>query len=297
MRNHREKSKRDLIEELVALQKRAREIVGHMAQMQGGSFEARRRLLIESDMELFTFLENLPGMAYRCRNDSGLTMDFVSEGSRNLTGYEPGAFLEKGHSFYHSLILPDDRQWVSDQVQQALSEKRPFELVYRIRAASSQEKWVWDKGVGFFAEDGSLIAVDGFIADITELKRMEVELREAHATLRAYNQELEKLVHERTKELIEKTKQLAAAEKLAAIGQMANRVAHELRNPITVIGGFARRLDNRKSEGDPDKQYLKIILTELARLEAKVAEIIKFQELDDEDTGSGRSIQENIETT
>ena len=35
-------------------------------------------------------LKNLPGLAYRCRNDENWTMEFVSEGSVDLLGYHPG---------------------------------------------------------------------------------------------------------------------------------------------------------------------------------------------------------------
>ena len=76
----------------------------------------------------------------------------------------------------------------------------------------------------------------------------------------------------------DKTDQLVAAERLAAAGKMANRVAHELRNPLTVIGGFARRIYEKASDDDPNKKYLKIVLIEVAVLENKVSEIIRIKE-------------------
>ncbi|MDY6953937.1 MAG: histidine kinase dimerization/phospho-acceptor domain-containing protein, partial [Thermodesulfobacteriota bacterium] len=72
-----------------------------------------------------------------------------------------------------------------------------------------------------------------------------------------------------------KSRQLAQAEKLAVLGQMANRVAHELRNPLTAIGGFAKRMHDHARDDDPNKQYLEMIVERVMTMEEKVAEIIK----------------------
>lgn len=96
-----------------------------------------------------------------------------------------------------------------------------------------------------------------------------------------FNRQLEINIQERTVELKNKSKKLVEAERLAAQGQMANRIAHELRNPLTVVGGFARRIYDKTPDDDKDKKYLKIILEEVTLLEKKVSEIIKFKPEED----------------
>lgn len=133
----------------------------------------------------------------------------------------------------------------------------------------------WRDNFVYKLPSGEIVAV---YSDETERKQAEEALRKAHLELYNLNQELEKKVEERTRELKEKTEQLVKAERLAAAGKMANRVAHELRNPLTVIGGFARRIYEKASDDDPNKKYLKIVLREVAILENKVSEIIRIRE-------------------
>lgn len=122
---------------------------------------------------LFTLLSNLPGMAYRCRDDRDWTMEFVSEGCHELTGYYPSDLLENRVISYAELIHPDDREAVWEDVQAALKYRKPFQLQYRIINKSGAEKWVWEQGRGVYGREGRLEALEGFIADITERKQSE----------------------------------------------------------------------------------------------------------------------------
>jgi len=64
------------------------------------------------------------------------------------------------------------------------------------------------------------------------------------------------------------------SERMAALGELAARVAHEIRNPLISIGGFARRLE-KKLSGDI-QEYAKIIVNEVSRLENILKEILGF---------------------
>jgi PAS domain S-box-containing protein len=110
-----------------------------------------------------------------------------------------------------------------------------------------------------------------------ERKQAAEALRQAHDELYNLSRELEQKVQERTAELEEKSKRLVQAERLATLGKIANRVAHELRNPLTVVGGFSRRMYERTPNDDPTKKYLKIIVEQVKALEDKISEIIKIQ--------------------
>lgn len=65
-------------------------------------------------------------------------------------------------------------------------------------------------------------------------------------------------------------------EKLAALGEMAARVAHELRNPISVLGGFIKRLERNINNPEAREKYVNILKNEILRLENIVNEILDF---------------------
>ncbi|MGA7105446.1 MAG: ATP-binding protein, partial [Candidatus Deferrimicrobiaceae bacterium] len=73
---------------------------------------------------------------------------------------------------------------------------------------------------------------------------------------------------------------LVQSEKLAALGEMAARIAHEIKNPLTVIGGFAARLAREVDRGDRNHpqtaRYAEIILKEVKRLERTVQQALSF---------------------
>ncbi len=65
-------------------------------------------------------------------------------------------------------------------------------------------------------------------------------------------------------------------EKLALLGEVAARVAHELRNPIAVIGGFINRAKKNLSNPETVEKYLNVISKEVENLERIVNEILEF---------------------
>lgn len=69
---------------------------------------------------------------------------------------------------------------------------------------------------------------------------------------------------------------LVQAEKLSAVGRLIADVTHEIRNPLTSIGGFVRRLDKILIEDSKEKEYTDIILSEVDRLEKILRDVLTF---------------------
>jgi len=71
---------------------------------------------------------------------------------------------------------------------------------------------------------------------------------------------------------------LVQSEKLMALGEMAAKIAHEIKNPLTAIGGFARRIASPRGGGGahPVERYAQVILKEVQRLERIINETLYF---------------------
>ena len=69
---------------------------------------------------------------------------------------------------------------------------------------------------------------------------------------------------------------LLQAERLAAVGNTVSHIAHEIKNPLAIIGGFARQLQKTPGLDDKGQHKLKVIVEEVSRLEGMIAEMRDF---------------------
>ncbi len=145
---------------------------------------------VETERQLSRLMENIPGLVYRVENERGWPTEFVSEGVRELTGYDAGA-LERGEVSWPDIYAPDaDRDRIWAEVQTALDGDESYSVVYPIETADGERRWVKEQGRGVYGSDGEVEALEGVIIDITE--RIE------------YEQELE-----RTSELLDQAQRIA----------------------------------------------------------------------------------------
>lgn len=190
----------------------------------------------ETERRLARLIDSMPGMVYECANDPSWRMEFASSWSRSITGYPASDFLE-GKVDLGSLIEPQDRERVWQEVQQALERRRPFNIFYRIHTADGDLRWVWDRGEGVFEEEGHLQCLEGFICDVTD----DIRMREEFFHL----------------------------QKLEAVERLAEGIAHDFRNLLT---GIFASIDMYEMLG-PENRNPETVMREVGSLADRASEL------------------------
>jgi PAS domain S-box-containing protein len=154
-------------------------------------------------------------------------MEFVSDGCRDITGFDPADLVQNQTVSYRQLIYSKDRDMVREEIDRALRERRHYQISYRIQTRVGEEKWVWEQGAGFFAPSAAeATAVEGVIVDITPRRAV--------------------------------TKQIETQDRLANVGRMATGIAHDFNNIMSIITLYSGLLE-RQPDHPRRNQYLSVI--------------------------------------
>lgn len=135
------------------------------------------KMLVESERSKRVLLANLPGMAYRCNYDEDWTMQFVSEGCFELTGYKAESLLYNKELSFNEVIHPKYWGYLYSTWDKAVADTTMVKVEYEIVTASREIKWVLEQGRAIYNEAGNVEALEGLIIDITELKKREEEIK------------------------------------------------------------------------------------------------------------------------
>lgn len=178
--------------------------------------------LEQSESRYRTLVNNIPGMVYRCLTDKDWTAVFVSPAVEDLTGYPASDFMSRRRNLA-DITHPEDRQPVRRQVMAALEQRRPFHVSYRMIGADGEIRHVAERGQAVYAKHDEVDYLDGVVFDVTDIHRMR--------------------------------QRVLLNSKMAAVGNLAAGVAHEINNPLTIamanLEFVSRALDNG-ADGPPE---------------------------------------------
>ncbi|MBI3600763.1 MAG: GAF domain-containing protein [Nitrospinae bacterium] len=199
-----------------------------------------------------------------------------------------GELLAKKESGYDRFIkgirLPIDRD--SGVIALTALEVKPFNIKDGWNDPRVNRDIVQNSGVNSFAAVPiiakenvlGVIVVDNIYTgkpitdeDLQTLVRFAV-----HAGWAIENSKLFAKLKEANKEIVSVQQQVVQSERLSALGELAAELAHEIKNPLVTIGGFARRLSEKYEPTSEEKSYAGIIISEVERLEKLLKDILNY---------------------
>jgi signal transduction histidine kinase len=173
-----------------------------------------------------------------------------------------------------SLLIKTLREGRSFNIQDALNNPEVNPEILRwfdSKAFASVPLIAKEKAIG-------LIAVDNRLSErpITEMDIGFLNLLANQAAMAIENSRLYSNLQEINSQLLNTQNRLIQSEKLAALGEVVASIAHEIKNPLVSIGGFARRLERNLKENSSEKKYMRIVLKEVNRLENVLNQTLVF---------------------
>ncbi len=137
----------------------------------------------ETDAQFKALVSNIPGAVFRCRTDEAWTDLFVSDGIEQLTGYPASDLIGGQVRTWGSVIHPDDRDRCERVTREAVANRTPIQLAYRILHRDGSIRWVSERARPVYDDAGRPLYLDGVVFDITERKAAEAALAATHAEL------------------------------------------------------------------------------------------------------------------
>ncbi|HBF88682.1 MAG TPA: hypothetical protein DDX39_08575 [Bacteroidales bacterium] len=138
----------------------------------------------EEKRKFDTLTKNIAGFAYRCKNDENWTMEFISSGCFEVTGYHSEDFINNHKIPFNDIIHPSHQHKLWEEWQTVLAKNATFKGEYQIICADGKVRWVWEQGCGIYDTKGKLLALEGFIMDITERKENETKIKNSEEQYR-----------------------------------------------------------------------------------------------------------------
>ncbi len=214
-------------------------------------FTERKRLaddLRHERYRLNRLVTTLPGIVYTATMNGGPNLVFVSPQIKAMLGIPPHEVLSKG-GFFKDLVHPDDWDALCLWVDRFKEEGCPtysaaHSVEIRLMDSKGRVRWFRNMAVCEREEGEDTPLLHGMMFEITELRRAEEELRHA--------------------------------QKMEALGRLVSGIAHDFKNILTAIMGFADMGMEECVEGSMPHYFFSVILEQSEKASSLIKKLLSF---------------------
>lgn len=265
----------------------------------GKGFGMNRAFLLLADKER-KFLRGYLGVGPRSYGDAwGIWEEIqrddftLKEMAKNFYRTKLSSEKQKFHDILERLSIP-----LSDQrhiLNRALREKRPFlvenafhnpECDYALAQTLGVDTFLItplisrNRRIGVIISDNCITHKPITPQDVQSLETFAFPVAFAIERASLYERLQEELLKVTAANVKMKEQQelIVKMERMALVGKITSSIAHSIRNPLMIIGGFARSLLKGASEQDPKREYLESIVRETRQLEEVLEEVLNYSD-------------------
>ncbi len=220
--------------------------------------------IIDNEERFSRLTENAKDLIYRIKIPEG-QFEYVSPAAREILGYSPDELYQKP-SLIRQFIPEQWKKYVFSRWLELKNGMITGTYELQIKNKAGNLKWVNQRSVLVYDNDGHPIAMEGIVTDISSQKEVEERLRSSNLAL------------EEAKERAEESDQLKTA-------FLAN-IAHEIRTPMNGIIGFSELLRSKETTPMSQEKYINVIQRSSERMLNIIDDLVNIAQIESGQTRS-----------